>query len=97
VDRLDLRHDAGTGLEHGGGLNSAVLREQLRHADFLANESCDHCYFPCSLPKALILTSTPAGRSSFMSASTVCGVGSKMSSSRLCVRISNCSRLFLST
>jgi hypothetical protein len=39
----------------------------------------------------------PAGKSSFMSASTVCGVGSKMSISRLCVRISNCSRDFLST
>jgi len=41
--------------------------------------------------------STPAGNSSFMSASTVCVVGSRMSSSRLCVRISNCSRDFLST
>src|SRR5271163_823262 len=51
----------------------------------------------CSLPNALISTSTPAGRSSFIRASTVCGVGSKMSSRRLCVRISNCSRDFLST
>src|SRR5581483_5967093 len=32
-----------------------------------------------------------------MRASTVCGVGSTMSSRRLWVRISNCSRLFLST
>src|SRR5688572_10654223 len=32
-----------------------------------------------------------------MSASTVCGVGSRISSRRLCVRISNCSRDFLST
>jgi len=32
-----------------------------------------------------------------MSASTVCEVGSRMSSSLLCVRISNCSRDFLST
>src|SRR5512143_3582520 len=32
-----------------------------------------------------------------MSASTVCGVGSRISISRLCVRISNCSRDFLST
>src|SRR5215207_10269426 len=32
-----------------------------------------------------------------MSASTVCGVGSRMSIRRLCVRISNCSRDFLST
>ena len=31
-----------------------------------------------------------------MSASTVCGVGSTMSRTRLCVRISNCSRDFLS-
>src|SRR5437588_3652358 len=51
----------------------------------------------CSLPNALISTSTPAGRSSFIKASTVCGVGSRMSSKRLCVRISNCSRDFLST
>src|SRR5215207_7630386 len=49
------------------------------------------------LLNALISTSTPAGRSSFMSASTVCGVGSRMSIRRLCVRISNCSRDFLST
>src|SRR3990172_8270207 len=46
---------------------------------------------------SLISTSTPDGRSSFISASTVCGVGSRMSSNRLCVRISNCSRDFLST
>src|SRR5262249_8870893 len=48
-------------------------------------------------PNALISTSTPAGRSSFISASTVCWVGSRMSNNRLCVRISNCSRDFLST
>src|SRR5262249_27003237 len=45
---------------------------------------------------SLISTSTPAASSSFISASTVCGVGSRMSMSRLCVRISNCSRDFLS-
>src|SRR5262245_53746987 len=39
--------------------------------------------------------STPAGRSSRMSESTVFGVGSMMSMSRLCVRISKCSRLSL--
>src|SRR6202008_4162883 len=44
-----------------------------------------------------ISTSTPAAKSSFMRASTVCGVGSTMSRRRLWVRISNCSRLFLST
>src|SRR5215472_17702988 len=36
--------------------------------------------------------STPAGRSSRIRESTVFGVGSMMSISRLCVRISNCSR-----
>src|SRR5436853_2546346 len=41
------------------------------------------CYLCCSFPNALIFTSTPAGRSSFISASTVCGVGSRMSSKRL--------------
>src|SRR5207244_8517540 len=46
--------------------------------------------------QVLISTSTPALRSSFISASSVCCVGSRMSSSRLCVRISNCSRDFLS-
>src|SRR5581483_4294113 len=45
----------------------------------------------------LISTSTPALRSSFIRASNVCWVGSRMSSKRLWVRISNCSRLFLST
>ena len=49
-----------------------------------------------SVPQVLISTSTPAERSSFISASSVCCVGSRMSSSRLCVRISNCSRDFLS-
>src|ERR1017187_119678 len=61
----------------------------------LTSDSCllTSFYFP----NALISTSTPAGRSSFISASTVCWVGSRMSKSRLCVRISNCSRDFLST
>ena len=95
--RLHLRDDTRASLEHGRRMHGAVGVEQLRHPDFLAEESCDHGYFPCSLPNALISTSTPAGRSSFISASTVCGVGSKMSMSRLCVRISNCSRDFLST
>src|SRR5690606_21900680 len=51
----------------------------------------------CFSSQSLISTSTPAARSSFISASTVCGVGSTMSRRRLWVRISNCSRLFLST
>src|SRR6185312_5603228 len=54
-------------------------------------------HYACSRPNALISTSTPGGKSSFISASTVSGVGSRMSINRLCVRISNCSRDFLST
>src|SRR6266404_5217456 len=82
-----------------------------RHCSFLSLAAClegywlrtaqDSCnplmtYFT-ACPNALISTSTPGGRSSFISASTVSGVGSRMSISRLCVRISNCSRDFLST
>src|SRR5208282_3655824 len=106
----------------------ALRIEELRHADFLAQNSCNsrhfllrsqrgssivqrrllagepmlfsfvgtgdspvqrgrgrthpHAYL-CSLPNALISTSTPAGRSSFIRASTVCCVGSRISSNRL--------------
>src|SRR3974390_3740606 len=73
----------------------AGLGEQPRHSNFLCEHSGTHCYSP--RPYSLISTSTPAARSSFIKASTVCGVGSTISSRRLCVRISNCSRLFLST
>src|SRR5260221_4103086 len=67
----------------------------------LANLQCEHDPIRKPAPtfgqaQSLISTSKPAARSSFISASTVCGVGSTISSRRLCVRISNCSRLFLS-
>src|SRR4029078_279202 len=45
----------------------------------------------------LISPSTPADRSSFMRASSVCCVGSRMSSRRLCVRILDCSPALLFT
>src|SRR5205085_10923453 len=73
----------------------AAVGEQTRHSDFLCKHSGTHC--PSPGPYSLISTSTPAARSSFIKASTVCGVGSTISSRRLWVRISNCSRLFLST
>ena len=44
----------------------------------------------------LMVMSTPAGRLSFFNSSTVLAVGSRMSSSRLCVRCSNVSIDFLS-
>src|SRR6185503_9463579 len=49
-----------------------------------------------SMAYALILTNTPAGTTSLLRASTVRALGSVMSMMRLCVRISNCSRDFLS-
>src|SRR6185312_9291858 len=69
---------------------------EIHFADGLAVEvfDFDSCH---RQPQVLISTSTPAERSSFISASSVCCVGSRMSSRRLCVRISNCSRDFLST
>ena len=45
----------------------------------------------------LISTSTPAGRSSFINASTVLDPDDRMSISRLCAFSSNCSRDYLST
>src|SRR5690606_16230712 len=71
---------------------AAVGSEHARHAHFLCDDSGAHQPLP-----SLISTATPAERSSFMRASTVCGVGSTMSRTRLWVRISNCSRDFLST
>src|SRR5205814_8435590 len=61
-----------------------------------AEGGCPHMVYLCSFPKALISTSTPAGRSSFISAFTVCGVRSRMSNKRLCVRRANCSPDLLS-
>src|SRR5262249_30693295 len=76
----------------------ATVRKDAGHPDLLCDHSGTHVWCPVFLAaQSLISTSTPAARSSFINASTVCGVGSTMSSRRLCVRISNCSRLFLST
>src|SRR5712691_6463153 len=77
----------------------AAVREDAGHPDLLCDHPGTHVRGPRLLvlpAQSLISTSTPAARSSFISASTVCGVGSTISSRRLCVRISNCSRLFLS-
>src|SRR5271167_4518886 len=112
-DRLALRYKARARLQHRDRVNVTLVIEELRHADFLAENSVDcHCLvlnsassllpfaatgacaaealfflscqlYLCSFPNALISTSTPAGSSSFMSASTVCCVGSRMSSRRL--------------
>src|SRR5262245_5808829 len=107
LGRAVAQHLAVTQLQHGHRDMFAGLRKDPRHPDLLCDHSGAHRRASCSFcplareldPKtqSLISTSTPAARSSFIRASTVCGVGSTMSSRRLWVRISNCSRLFLST
>src|SRR3989442_440416 len=107
-----LHDGAWSRLQHRASHQRAVWLEHLGHPQLDSENSVDcHAVFLFSpetrvpsidayfaaWPKALISTSTPGGRSSFISASTVSGVGSRMSISRFCVRISNCSRDFLST
>src|SRR5439155_6984236 len=106
LGRAMAQHLAIAELEHGHRDMFAGLRKDPRHPDLLCDHSGAHRRASCSFcpleartgskNQSLISTSTPAARSSFIRASTVCGVGSTMSSSRLWVRISNCSRLFLS-
>src|SRR5690606_1065587 len=82
---------------HRDGL--AVLGEHAGHAGLAADETQriflrGHGRWP---QVSLICTSTPAASSSFISASTVLSLGSTMSSTRLCVRVSYWSRASLST
>src|SRR5438105_7686923 len=75
------------GLDHRHRRHLAGLRvEDLGHAELLAEDAFH----------SLISMSTPAGRSSRISESTVFGVGEWMSIRRLCVRTSKCSRESLS-
>ena len=92
----DLGDDAGPGLDHGHGDDAVVLVPDLGHAELLAQQALHVlAHGGHVVPQSLISMSTPAGRSSRMSESTVFGVGSRMSMSRLWVRISKCSRLSL--
>ena len=79
---LDLDDATGSGLDDGDRNRLRIVVEDLRHAQLLAEDRFH----------VLISTSTPAGRSSRMSESTVFGVGSRMSMRRLWMRISKCSR-----
>src|SRR5438445_499547 len=94
LDHLEaeLREAARPGLAHGHRHVRALRIAEPRHAE-LASDECVHVLLGYS---TLISTSTPAGRSSFVNASTVWDLESRMSISRLCVFSSNCSRLFLS-
>src|SRR5271170_8216499 len=42
--RFVLRDHAGTSLQHGRGMNVALVVEELRHADFLAQNSSYLCH-----------------------------------------------------
>src|SRR5947209_9356914 len=90
LDRADRGDRARPGLEHGDTLDAAILEELLGHTE-LAREDGGH------YEANRISMSTPAGRwSSRWSESTVFGAGWWISISRLCVRISKCSRESLS-
>ena len=86
---LHLGDVAGPGLDQGRGRDHAVVVEQPGHAQLPTQQTLNH--------QSLISISTPAGTFRRISASTVLEVGSNTSINRLWVRISNCSRLFLST
>src|SRR5688572_10628541 len=58
----DLHHATGTRLDHGHGHRCAVFFEDPGHPELVADQSHAHCY------STLISTSTPAGRSSLVSA-----------------------------
>src|SRR5690606_9740444 len=89
---LALHHGARTG-QQDRDRNEPVALPDLGHAHFGA-EDAFHSYRP---PTVLISISTPVGRSRCIRESMVLLVGDLMSISLLCVRISKCSRLSLST
>src|SRR5262249_26469291 len=90
VRGTDLGDHARAGLHHGDRDNPVVV-PHLGHAELGAQDALDLPVHQ-SGPYSLISMSTPAGRSSRMSESTVLGVGSMMSISRLGCRIWKCSR-----
>ena len=47
--RLVLRDHAGPGLQNGGRMHVALVVEELRHADFLAQNSGYFCHFSSPL------------------------------------------------
>src|SRR5690606_37519197 len=87
----DLRHHVRARLDHGDRHHPVVLVEDLGHPELRAQDPGDLSFGHRSKPYWMF-TSTLAGRSMRISASTVFGVGSRMSISRLWVRISKCSR-----
>ncbi len=106
IDRLYLGYRTRAHLNNRYRYVLTFRGEQPHHPNFFTYQSFTHYLYSVPLQRlrndrikcySLISTSTPGERSSFIKASTVCWVGSRISSSRLCVLISNCSRDFLST
>ncbi len=71
--------DARAGLHHGHGDDAVVVVPDLGHAELGAQEALRLVLSIVAVPQSLISMSTPAGRSSRISESTVFGVGSMMS------------------
>src|SRR5689334_17447201 len=92
VGGLYAGHHARSGLDHRDRHDLPGVVEDLGHAKLGAQDPFDLLAHGRCVPQSLISMSTPAGRSRRISESTVLGVGSMMSISRLCVRISKCSR-----
>src|SRR5690606_21077922 len=93
LDSLHLRHAIRRRLDQRHRHRTTVFGEDAAHAAFATHQPDTHDLVPqCSL----IWTSTPAARSSFISASTVLSFGSTMSITRLCTRVSYWSRASLS-
>src|SRR3989344_3405187 len=76
------------GFDNRHGCYSAPLVEDLGHINFSAKQKF-HYIILRSIP-------TPLGNSMFVRASIIFPFGLTISSMRLCTRISNCSREFLS-
>src|SRR5690606_7562692 len=98
LDGLDLGDAVRGGFDQGHRDGTTVLGEHPAHAGLAADQTQRIFLRHVGCPQAsLIWTSTPAASSSFISASTVLSLGSTISSTRLCVRVSYWSRASLST
>src|SRR5215813_8799074 len=90
---LFLHDNARAGLNNRDRNDISFRIIELRHANLFANNSCHKSFRTKNLGGfvtywSLISTSTPAAISSLPNASMVCWVGSRISRSLLCVRIS---------
>src|SRR5688572_9446654 len=88
---LDLDYTYRPRLDDGHGARLGVLVEDLGHPQLLTDDGRQR-HLRLFGRHSLISTSTPAGSSRRINESTVFGVGSRMSISRLWMRISKCSR-----